>query len=150
MTIGIASFNITIKTYVLRAVIFFVFQSSHISIQIWKTWSVLPFFLDALWKNVIFLFTYCSGWFLCCICSKATGSAAFVGLSWTCLLVSSVFSAPEKREGPTWKKMVSENALSFFFLFSLWQMALFKHFINRICSHETRAIYQETWSTNWV
>uniref|UniRef100_A0AAX7TIT7 TOG domain-containing protein n=1 Tax=Astatotilapia calliptera TaxID=8154 RepID=A0AAX7TIT7_ASTCA len=44
--------------------------------------------------------------------SKATGSAAFVGLSWTCLLVSSVFSAPEKREGPTWKKMVSENPSS--------------------------------------
>ncbi|XP_005746121.1 translational activator GCN1 [Pundamilia nyererei] len=43
--------------------------------------------------------------------SKATGSAAFVGLSWTCLLVSSVFSAPEKREGPTWKKMVEVQSL---------------------------------------
>uniref|UniRef100_A0A4W5R6Q8 GCN1 activator of EIF2AK4 n=1 Tax=Hucho hucho TaxID=62062 RepID=A0A4W5R6Q8_9TELE len=38
--------------------------------------------------------------------SKSTGSAAFTGLAWTCLLVRSVFSAPEKREGPIWKKLV--------------------------------------------
>uniref|UniRef100_A0A673CI32 GCN1 activator of EIF2AK4 n=1 Tax=Sphaeramia orbicularis TaxID=375764 RepID=A0A673CI32_9TELE len=37
--------------------------------------------------------------------SKCTGSASFIGLSWTCLLVHNVFSAPEKREGPVWKKM---------------------------------------------
>uniref|UniRef100_A0AAQ5YCU2 TOG domain-containing protein n=1 Tax=Amphiprion ocellaris TaxID=80972 RepID=A0AAQ5YCU2_AMPOC len=42
--------------------------------------------------------------------SKSTGSAAFIGLSWTCLLVPSVFSAPEKREGTIWKKMVSESS----------------------------------------
>uniref|UniRef100_A0A8C7ITG3 GCN1 activator of EIF2AK4 n=1 Tax=Oncorhynchus kisutch TaxID=8019 RepID=A0A8C7ITG3_ONCKI len=38
--------------------------------------------------------------------SKSTGSAAFTGLAWTCLLVRSVFSAPEKREGPIWKKLL--------------------------------------------
>uniref|UniRef100_A0A8C5HZY1 TOG domain-containing protein n=1 Tax=Gouania willdenowi TaxID=441366 RepID=A0A8C5HZY1_GOUWI len=43
--------------------------------------------------------------------SKCTGSAAFTGLSWTCLLVHSVFSAPEKRQGPTWKKMVEVQSL---------------------------------------
>ena len=42
-----------------------------------------------------------------CVCvSKSTGSAAFTGLTWTCLLVRSVFSAPDKREGPVWKKTV--------------------------------------------
>ncbi|XP_012704734.2 eIF-2-alpha kinase activator GCN1 isoform X1 [Fundulus heteroclitus] len=43
--------------------------------------------------------------------SKSTGSAAFIGLSWTCLLIPKVFSAPEKREGPTWKKMVEVQSL---------------------------------------
>ncbi|XP_024130877.1 eIF-2-alpha kinase activator GCN1 [Oryzias melastigma] len=43
--------------------------------------------------------------------SKCTGSAAFIAMSWTCLLVSRVFSAPEKREGPTWKKMVEVQSL---------------------------------------
>ncbi|XP_026176841.1 eIF-2-alpha kinase activator GCN1-like [Mastacembelus armatus] len=43
--------------------------------------------------------------------SKGTGSAAFIGLSWTCLLVYSVFSAPEKREGSIWKKMVEIQSL---------------------------------------
>uniref|UniRef100_A0A6Q2ZCD7 TOG domain-containing protein n=1 Tax=Esox lucius TaxID=8010 RepID=A0A6Q2ZCD7_ESOLU len=43
--------------------------------------------------------------------SKSTGSAAFSGLSWTCLLVRSVFSTPEKREGPVWKKMVEVQSL---------------------------------------
>uniref|UniRef100_A0A8C8HRQ3 TOG domain-containing protein n=1 Tax=Oncorhynchus tshawytscha TaxID=74940 RepID=A0A8C8HRQ3_ONCTS len=47
---------------------------------------------------------------ICCgVVSKSTGSAAFTGLAWTCLLVRSVFSAPEKREGPIWKKLVSER-----------------------------------------
>ncbi|XP_070759930.1 stalled ribosome sensor GCN1 [Enoplosus armatus] len=43
--------------------------------------------------------------------SKSAGSAAFIGLSWTCILVSSVFSAPEKREGHIWKKMVEVQSL---------------------------------------
>uniref|UniRef100_A0A3Q3WWH8 TOG domain-containing protein n=1 Tax=Mola mola TaxID=94237 RepID=A0A3Q3WWH8_MOLML len=43
--------------------------------------------------------------------SKSSGSAAFIGLSWTCLLVSSVFSAQEKREGALWKKMVEVQSL---------------------------------------
>lgn len=47
----------------------------------------------------------------CGVPSKSTGSAAFTGLSWTCLLVRSVFSAPEKREGPIWKKMVEVQSL---------------------------------------
>ncbi|XP_054628453.1 eIF-2-alpha kinase activator GCN1 isoform X1 [Dunckerocampus dactyliophorus] len=42
---------------------------------------------------------------------KSTGSAAFIGLSWTCLLVPTVFSTPEKRDGPTWKKMVQVQSL---------------------------------------
>ncbi|XP_051924087.1 eIF-2-alpha kinase activator GCN1 [Hippocampus zosterae] len=42
---------------------------------------------------------------------KSTGSAAFIGLSWTCLLVPAVFSAPEKRQGPTWNKMVHVQSL---------------------------------------
>ncbi|KAE8291635.1 eIF-2-alpha kinase activator GCN1 [Larimichthys crocea] len=43
--------------------------------------------------------------------SKCTGSAAFIGLSWTCLLVSNVFSTPEKRDGAVWKKMVEVQSL---------------------------------------
>uniref|UniRef100_A0A8D3CW43 GCN1 activator of EIF2AK4 n=1 Tax=Scophthalmus maximus TaxID=52904 RepID=A0A8D3CW43_SCOMX len=43
--------------------------------------------------------------------SKGTGSAAFIGLSWTILLVPAVFSAPEKREGQIWKKMVEVQSL---------------------------------------
>ncbi|KAM7392001.1 hypothetical protein PAMP_022644 [Pampus punctatissimus] len=43
--------------------------------------------------------------------SKSTGSAAFIGLSWTCLLVPSVFSTPEKRQGAIWKKMVEVQSL---------------------------------------
>ncbi|PWA18464.1 hypothetical protein CCH79_00009914 [Gambusia affinis] len=43
--------------------------------------------------------------------SKSSGSAAFIGLSWTCLLIPKVFSAPEKREGPIWKKMVEVQSL---------------------------------------
>ncbi|XP_034077743.1 eIF-2-alpha kinase activator GCN1 [Gymnodraco acuticeps] len=43
--------------------------------------------------------------------SKSAGSAAFIGLSWTCLLVPAVFSSPEKKEGPVWKKMVEVQSL---------------------------------------
>ncbi|XP_071778358.1 stalled ribosome sensor GCN1 [Centroberyx gerrardi] len=43
--------------------------------------------------------------------SKSTGSAAFTGLSWTCLLVRTVFSTPEKRERPIWKKIVEAQSL---------------------------------------
>uniref|UniRef100_A0A672G9N7 GCN1 activator of EIF2AK4 n=1 Tax=Salarias fasciatus TaxID=181472 RepID=A0A672G9N7_SALFA len=43
--------------------------------------------------------------------SKCTGSAAFIGLSWTCLLVPAVFPTPEKREGAIWKKMVETQSL---------------------------------------
>uniref|UniRef100_A0A1A8L3W7 GCN1 general control of amino-acid synthesis 1-like 1 n=2 Tax=Nothobranchius pienaari TaxID=704102 RepID=A0A1A8L3W7_9TELE len=43
--------------------------------------------------------------------SKSSGSAAFIGLSWTCLLVHKVFSAPEKRDGLIWKKMVEVQSL---------------------------------------
>ncbi|XP_042276928.1 eIF-2-alpha kinase activator GCN1 isoform X2 [Thunnus albacares] len=43
--------------------------------------------------------------------SKSTGSAAFIGLSWTCLLVPIVFSTPEKREGAIWKKMMEVQSL---------------------------------------
>ncbi|XP_064822352.1 stalled ribosome sensor GCN1-like [Oncorhynchus masou masou] len=43
--------------------------------------------------------------------SKSTGSAAFTGLAWTCLLVRSVFLAPEKRLGPIWKKLVEVQSL---------------------------------------
>uniref|UniRef100_A0AAQ4QL94 GCN1 activator of EIF2AK4 n=1 Tax=Gasterosteus aculeatus aculeatus TaxID=481459 RepID=A0AAQ4QL94_GASAC len=43
--------------------------------------------------------------------SKSSGSAAFMGLSWTCLLVPRVFSAPEKKDGPIWKKMVELQSL---------------------------------------
>ncbi|XP_077457109.1 stalled ribosome sensor GCN1 [Stigmatopora argus] len=42
---------------------------------------------------------------------KSTGSAAFIGLSWTSLLVPSVFSSPEKRQGPAWNKMVQVQSL---------------------------------------
>ncbi|XP_072770375.1 stalled ribosome sensor GCN1-like [Nerophis lumbriciformis] len=42
---------------------------------------------------------------------KSTGSASFIGLSWTCLLVPTVFSSPEKRDGPTWNKMVQVQSL---------------------------------------
>ncbi|KAL0979528.1 hypothetical protein UPYG_G00186210 [Umbra pygmaea] len=43
--------------------------------------------------------------------SKSTGSAAFSALAWTCLLVRSVFSAPDKRQGPIWKKLVEVQSL---------------------------------------
>uniref|UniRef100_A0A8C8M5D5 TOG domain-containing protein n=1 Tax=Oncorhynchus tshawytscha TaxID=74940 RepID=A0A8C8M5D5_ONCTS len=71
---------------------------------------------------------------ICCgVVSKSTGSAAFTGLAWTCLLVRSVFSAPEKREGPIWKKLpclslycetISACQLSVCFLVPhhLWEM----------------------------
>uniref|UniRef100_A0A665VTC9 GCN1 activator of EIF2AK4 n=1 Tax=Echeneis naucrates TaxID=173247 RepID=A0A665VTC9_ECHNA len=43
--------------------------------------------------------------------SKSTGSAAFISLSWTYLLVPTVFSVPEKREVTIWKKMVEVQSL---------------------------------------
>ncbi|CAL8247414.1 unnamed protein product [Merluccius merluccius] len=43
--------------------------------------------------------------------SKSSGSAAFTGMSWSCLLVRSVFSTPEKKAGPLWKKMVEVQSL---------------------------------------
>lgn len=55
--------------------------------------------------------------------SQSTGSAAFIGFSWTCLLVLRAFSATEKREGPIWKKLVSESIGLF-----LW--ILFYHHLN--------------------
>jgi len=38
--------------------------------------------------------------------SKSSGSAALLALSWTCLLVRTVFPSPDKRQGETWKKLV--------------------------------------------
>ncbi|KAG5840714.1 hypothetical protein ANANG_G00191620 [Anguilla anguilla] len=43
--------------------------------------------------------------------SKSTGSAASMAMSWTCLLVRSVFPTPETREGPNWKKLVEVQSL---------------------------------------
>ncbi|KAG7281813.1 hypothetical protein CRUP_037094 [Coryphaenoides rupestris] len=43
--------------------------------------------------------------------SKSSGSAAFTGMAWSCLLVRSVFSTPEKKEGPLWKTMVEVQSL---------------------------------------
>ncbi|KAJ3604484.1 hypothetical protein NHX12_029224 [Muraenolepis orangiensis] len=42
---------------------------------------------------------------------KSSGSAAFTGMSWSCLLVRSVFTTPEKRAGPLWIKMVEVQSL---------------------------------------
>lgn len=41
-----------------------------------------------------------------CYNSKSSGSAALLALSWTCLLVRTVFPTPDKRQGETWKKLV--------------------------------------------
>uniref|UniRef100_A0A8C3UHX5 GCN1 activator of EIF2AK4 n=1 Tax=Catharus ustulatus TaxID=91951 RepID=A0A8C3UHX5_CATUS len=43
--------------------------------------------------------------------SKSSGSAALLALSWTCLLVRTVFPTPEKRQGETWKKLVEVQCL---------------------------------------
>lgn len=41
--------------------------------------------------------------------SKSSGSAALLALSWTCLLVRTVFPTPDKRQGETWKKLVGSS-----------------------------------------
>lgn len=41
--------------------------------------------------------------------SKGTSSAASLALSWTFLLVQTVYPSPDKREGATWKKLVSNE-----------------------------------------
>lgn len=77
--------------------------------------SALSYFLKDYLKGFqSYYLKYACHWdcalpFVCYICSKSSGSAAFLGLSWTCLLTSRVFSAPEKREGTLWKKMVSRG-----------------------------------------
>ncbi|XP_072839500.2 stalled ribosome sensor GCN1 [Pogona vitticeps] len=38
--------------------------------------------------------------------SKRSGSAAVLGLSWTCLLVRTVFPTRDRRQGETWEKLV--------------------------------------------
>ncbi|NXD39989.1 GCN1 kinase, partial [Copsychus sechellarum] len=43
--------------------------------------------------------------------SKSSGSAAVLALSWTCLLVRTVFPTPDKRQGETWKKLVEVQCL---------------------------------------
>uniref|UniRef100_A0A8C9G348 GCN1 activator of EIF2AK4 n=1 Tax=Pavo cristatus TaxID=9049 RepID=A0A8C9G348_PAVCR len=43
--------------------------------------------------------------------SKSSGSAALLALSWTCLLVRTVFPTPDKRQGETWKKLVEVQCL---------------------------------------
>ncbi|XP_041079614.1 eIF-2-alpha kinase activator GCN1 isoform X2 [Polyodon spathula] len=43
--------------------------------------------------------------------SKGTSSAASLALSWTVLLVQTVFPSPDKREGATWKKLVEVQSL---------------------------------------
>ncbi|XP_010122215.1 PREDICTED: translational activator GCN1-like, partial [Chlamydotis macqueenii] len=45
--------------------------------------------------------------------SKSSGSAALLALSWTCLLVRTVFPTPDKRQGETWKKLVEVQCLLF-------------------------------------
>ncbi|KAK1156554.1 hypothetical protein AOXY_G25541 [Acipenser oxyrinchus oxyrinchus] len=43
--------------------------------------------------------------------SKGTSSAASLALSWTFLLVQTVYPSPDKREGATWKKLVEVQSL---------------------------------------
>ncbi|NXE34968.1 GCN1 kinase, partial [Ptilorrhoa leucosticta] len=43
--------------------------------------------------------------------SKSSGSAALLALSWTCLLVRTVFPTPDKRQGETWKRLVEVQCL---------------------------------------
>lgn len=40
------------------------------------------------------------------LCSKSSGSAALLALTWTCLLVRIVFPSKAKRQGDTWNKLV--------------------------------------------
>ncbi|XP_066545283.1 stalled ribosome sensor GCN1 isoform X2 [Amia ocellicauda] len=43
--------------------------------------------------------------------SKSTAAAASLALSWTCLLVRCVFPCTERREGPTWKRLLEVQSL---------------------------------------
>ena len=45
------------------------------------------------------------------LCSKSSGSAALLALSWTCLLVRIVFPSRAKRQGDTWNKLVGSSGL---------------------------------------
>lgn len=40
------------------------------------------------------------------LCSKSSGSAALLALTWTCLLVRIVFPLKAKRQGDIWNKLV--------------------------------------------
>lgn len=44
-------------------------------------------------------------------CSKSSGSAALLALSWTCLLVRIVFPLRAKRQGDIWNKLVGSSGL---------------------------------------
>lgn len=44
-------------------------------------------------------------------CSKSSGSAALLALSWTCLLVRIVFPSKTKRQGDVWNKLVGSLGL---------------------------------------
>lgn len=45
------------------------------------------------------------------LCSKSSGSAALLALSWTCLLVRTVFPSRAKRQGDVWNKLVGSSSL---------------------------------------
>uniref|UniRef100_A0A8C4LHE0 Stalled ribosome sensor GCN1 n=1 Tax=Equus asinus asinus TaxID=83772 RepID=A0A8C4LHE0_EQUAS len=45
------------------------------------------------------------------LCSKSSGSAALLALSWTCLLVRIVFPSRAKRQGDLWNKLVEVQCL---------------------------------------
>lgn len=44
-------------------------------------------------------------------CSKSSGSAALLALSWTCLLVRIAFPSRAKRQGDIWNKLVGSMSL---------------------------------------
>lgn len=48
--------------------------------------------------------------------SKSSGSAASLGLSWTCLLVRIVFPTHDKRQGDTWEKLVRLLSILCYFI----------------------------------
>lgn len=45
------------------------------------------------------------------LCSKSSGSAALLALTWTCLLVRIVFPSRAKRQGDIWNKLVGSLRL---------------------------------------
>ena len=45
------------------------------------------------------------------LCSKSSGSAALLALTWTCLLVRIVFPLKAKRQGDIWNKLVGPLSL---------------------------------------